>query len=706
MRAYLEGHEIDDRVVWVADEFRAAPEPDRAPSLPKHGVAGFHADLNLVRDGFERFGILDDRVRFLQGSPPSVLADAPIEQIALLRIGAAAAADLDDVLEASYDHVAAGGYVIVEGDTATREIVERFRTARDVTSPLERVDDGTVAWRRGIDDRTATPGDEPEPARAGGTHVPLAPLAPPETLDLSVVVVFYEMRREAERTLRALSRAYQEGLDDIDYEVIVVENGSSPEQRLGEEYVRGFGSEFRYVDLADAAAPSPVGALNRGIREGRGNAFALMIDGAHVLTPGVLRYGLAGLSTYDPAIVATQQWYVGPGQQGDAMDNGYDQAYEDRLFDLIAWPTAGYRLFEIGHFVGDRDWLDGLWESNCMFVRRAQLEQVGAFDEGFDMAGGGYANLELYERLGAHAGVNVTTILGEGSFHQSHGGTTTNQPDAAERRARVFGYSQHYADRRGRAFKGPGKPIHYVGRFETAEARRSKPRRISAARFAEAAAPGGVDGPPEVSTPVPDELAEGFVEAVWMNRPWDDVRWLGHDFDTAPADAFAYQEMISEATPDWIIETGGGGGRSLFLATMCELVGHGEVIAVSEPGGDDRPEHERLHHVDGAGGDEAVAATIRRMVGSERALVVLGSRSHRRELVKEFEAYAPLVPVGSWVVVTDTIVNGNPVWAGFGPGPAEAVKSLLQHHGEFARDPDKEKYSFTFNPGGYLRRVS
>ena len=157
----------------------------------------------------------------------------------------------------------------------------------------------------------------------------------------------------------------------------MVENGSDPDQRLGADFVARYGPEFRYLDLGDEADPSPVGALNRGIREGRGRAFALMIDGAHVVTPGVLRFGMAGLATYAPAIVATQQWYVGPGQQGEAMAGGYDQAYEDRLFERIRWPHAGYRLFEIGHFVGDRDWFDGLWESNCMFVERAQLEQVG-----------------------------------------------------------------------------------------------------------------------------------------------------------------------------------------------------------------------------------------------------------------------------------------------------------------------------------------
>src|SRR5262249_49917681 len=157
---------------------------------------------------------------------------------------------------------------------------------------------------------------------------------------------------------------------------------------LGEEFVRSFGSQFRYLDLGDEATPSPAHALNRGLELATGKTVAFMIDGAHVLTPRVLYYGLAGLSPHAPPIVATQQWYVGPGQQPDAMLAGYDQEAEDRLFERIEWPTDGYRLFDIGHFIGFRDWLDGLWESNCIFVPRTLLEQYGAFDERFTTPGG------------------------------------------------------------------------------------------------------------------------------------------------------------------------------------------------------------------------------------------------------------------------------------------------------------------------------
>lgn len=706
MRAWLDGHEIGERRVWVADHFRSSPEPRKVPNLPPEGVAGFQADLNIVRDGFARFDLLDGRVRFLQGAMASTLPEAPVEEIAVLRLGRGLGEEAADALRHLYDRLAPGAFVIVDdvAGSATQRSVDAFRSERHLTEPLVQIDAHARAWR--------TPKVEPsgralpEPRMTAGP-LPTGPPGDAPVVDLTVVVVFYNMHREAERTLRSLSRAYQEGIDEVTYEVLAIDNGSSPDQRLDRAFVESFGPEFRLIDLGDSAPPSPVTALNAGIRSGRGRAFALMIDGAHVLTPGVLRFGLAGLDTYAPAVVATQQWYTGPGQQGDAMDDGFDRAYEDRLFEKIDWPQAGYRLFEIGHFVGDRDWLDGLWESNCMFVERAQLEQVGGFDESFSVAGGGYANLELYERLGSSPDITVATILGEGSFHQLHGGTTTNQTDPTERRARVFGYSQEYAQLRGRPFRGPGKPIHFVGRITSPSARRTKPRRLSAKAFAEGAAPGGIDGRPTSPTPVPDELRWAFTEAVWRSLPWDHAQWLGQAIASAPTDLLAYQEVIDRVRPDWIIETGGTDpGRTLFLASICDLVGHGSVVAVADRAPEAvRPEHPRVTLIDGRPKDDATAEAVRQQVGDGRALVILGSCTDRLATTKEFDAYAPMVPVGSYVVVADTVVNGHPVWTGFGPGPAEAVKQILTRHGDFVADPSMEKHSLSFNPGGFLHRV-
>jgi cephalosporin hydroxylase len=709
MRAYVEAHEMAGTRIWVVDRFRSSPEPETGPSLPAQGVAGFQADLNLVRDGFARFDVLDDRVRFIQGTVSALDAAGP-DRIALLRIGRSCADEAEAILSALNDRIVDGGVIIVDCGIrpSRRSQVERFRADRHIETPLRPVDAAAISWRKVGGE--ATPLLRPAAPRKTtvaeprGAHPRLAPPLPAAPVDLSVVVVAYNMRREAARTLHALSRAYQEGIDGISYEVIVVENGSDENEKLGPAFVHDLGPEFRYLDLAADAQPSPVGALNRGVEISRGRALALMIDGAHVVTPGVLRFGLQGLAVYAPAIVATQQWYVGPGQQSDAMDDGYDQAYEDRLFDRIQWPSNGYRLFEIGHFVGDRDWLDGVWESNCLFVSRAQLEQVGAFEESFSMPGGGYANLELYERLGSSPDITVCSILGEGSFHQSHGGITTNQADAQERRSRIFGYSQHYASLRGRAFRGPGKPIHFVGRITTGAARRSKPRRLSTSVFKDVAE--AVDGRPDRPTPVPDDLRWAFTDAVWRNLPWRQATWLGESIHTAPTDLLAYQEIVSRVRPDWVIEVSASDqGRAAFLASICDLIGHGRVFAIRGDGGSDPAPHPRLLWRAGPPVDPATRDEVHALVGSGNAVLVLGGCVDRASTVAQFEAYADLVGVGSYVVVTDTIVNGRPVWPSFGPGPGEAVKQILARHGEFAPDPAMEKYALSFNPGGFLRRV-
>jgi cephalosporin hydroxylase len=206
---------------------------------------------------------------------------------------------------------------------------------------------------------------------------------------------------------------------------------------------------------------------------------------------------------------------------------------------------------------------------------------------------------------------------------------------------------------------------------------------------------------------VPEELEVAFTEAVWRNLPWTSTTWLGRRITTAPTDLLAYQEAIASVRPDWVVETGtGDGGRALFLASICELVGHGQVLSVGAVHGPDLPQHPRLRYHTGAPHDRETGAAVRGIVGEAgRALVVLGSLADRPTTHSEFELYAPLVPVGSYVVVADTIVNGHPVWPAFGPGPLEAVKQVLTRHGEFVQDPAMEKYSLSFNRGGYLRRV-
>jgi cephalosporin hydroxylase len=694
MRGFLEAHELSDPRVWVADRFRSGSTPDG------DGAPAFAVDLNAVRDGFARFGLLDDRVTFLQGPPDSTLDGAPIRKVSLLRVGSQKPEDVRAALETLYDRITLGGFVVIDDypEPSRQAAIDEFRSERGVVDPLERVGwDGRV-WRKRAD---AGKGGSPT---APERHRSLAPPLPsPTTKDLSVVVVFRDMRREATRTLHSLSRAYQQGVEDLDYEVIAVENGSEPEERLGDELVSSFGPEFRYIDIGDPATPSPARAANRGMAVSNGRAIALMIDGAHLLTPGVLRFGMLGLSAYAPAVVATKQWYVGPGQQPEVVGQGYDRELEDRLFERIEWPVDGYRLFEIGHFIGERDWFDGDWESNCVFMPRRLPEQVGRMDEAFSMPGGGFVNLDFFERTADSPDVTVVVILGEGSFHQVHGGTTTNAPDPTERSELIESYEQQYAELRGHRFRIPAKPAHYVGTMSDS-ARRTRARRMGAPEHFKAAQ-AEADGRPTRPLPVPDEQRAEFIDAFWRSGEWHRTTWLGRSTHKAPTDLLAYQDLIFRVSPEWIIETRTGtGGRALFLASICDLVGAGRVLSIDDYPVSDLPEHPRITYLRSAPASDHTVAEVRGTVGKHpRAMVILGGAEHR-QVKKAFERYAPLVPVGSYVVIEDTILGGHPVWTGFGPGPGEAVRAIVRAR-EFAADPWFERYAVTFNPGGFLKRI-
>src|SRR4051794_35126180 len=163
--------------------------------------------------------------------------------------------------------------------------------------------------------------------------------------DVSVVVVAYNIPRELPRTLASLASRYQRHIRPDEYEVIVIDNGSSPAVDAG--MVAQFGDNFRLIRI-DPAPSSPAAAVNRGIAEARGEIIGVMIDGARLVTPGVLNYARHAARLYETAIVVALGWYLGYDFQRWAMKAGYDQAQEDALLAKIGWPQDGYRLFEIG----------------------------------------------------------------------------------------------------------------------------------------------------------------------------------------------------------------------------------------------------------------------------------------------------------------------------------------------------------------------
>ncbi len=204
---------------------------------------------------------------------------------------------------------------------------------------------------------------------------------------VSIIVVIFNMEREIKRTFYSLASTYQVGVRQQDYEVIVIDNDSSAP--LSVEYIKSFGPNFSYHYLTDGS-PSPAPAINFGVRQSRGTVVGIMIDGARILSPGIIKYALYAFKTFQNPVVATLGWHLGPDLQNRSILNGYTQDVEDQLLESIGWPTDGYRLFEISSLAGSsqRGWFMPTNESNCLFMLKETFDNMGGYEERFDMPGG------------------------------------------------------------------------------------------------------------------------------------------------------------------------------------------------------------------------------------------------------------------------------------------------------------------------------
>jgi glycosyltransferase involved in cell wall biosynthesis len=244
---------------------------------------------------------------------------------------------------------------------------------------------------------------------------------------LSIVVIFYNMQREAQRTLYSLSSQYQQLADDFSYEVIAIDNGST--EPLCEEMVTAYGKQFRYIYF-NAKTPSPCDALNFGVDQARGKYVMICIDGARILSPGILHYAKLTFSTFEHPFVYTVGMHIGEKPQNYLVEQGYSRAEEDKLIASVDWRVDGYKLFDISCFAfsSGNGFFATSSESNCFAIKKSDYQRLGGYNSTFKSAGGGVANLDFFNRANQCASLQPVKLLGEATFHQFHGGTATNVP--------------------------------------------------------------------------------------------------------------------------------------------------------------------------------------------------------------------------------------------------------------------------------------
>jgi glycosyltransferase involved in cell wall biosynthesis len=272
----------------------------------------------------------------------------------------------------------------------------------------------------------------------------------------SVIVISYNMARELPRTIRSLSPAMQRGVSAEDYEIIVIDNGSS--QPFDEAVLGRLAPNLTLRQLRGAGV-SPVKAINLGLELARGDLVGICIDGARMASPGLIARALAAATVHPKPVVGTIAFHLGPKVQPISITEGYNQAVEDDLLAQSGWEDDPYRLFGVSVFAvsSGSGWFETPMESNAFFCTARHWRELGGWDEAFVSPGGGLVNLDSWRRAIESEGAQLIMLLGEATFHQVHGGIATNSVGPP-----ISDYFAEYARIRGRPFERPkGQPLFF-----------------------------------------------------------------------------------------------------------------------------------------------------------------------------------------------------------------------------------------------------
>jgi len=195
-------------------------------------------------------------------------------------------------------------------------------------------------------------------------------------------------------------------------------------------------------------------------------------------------------------------------------------------------------------------------------------------------------------------------------------------------------------------------------------------------------------------------------------QTYDNTYWMGVSSMKCPLDLWIYQEILFKTKPDIIIETGTfQGGTTLFLANVCDLMNNGEIITIdiSSPG--NKPEHKRIHYIQGDAASKKTVTKIQQLVDKlnnnhdKKIMVILDDQHSEDHVFQEMESYGKFVTPGNYLIVEDTSMGGHPVWPELQSGPMESVERYMKIHNDFEIDSNQEKFLLTFNPKGYLKKI-
>ena len=189
---------------------------------------------------------------------------------------------------------------------------------------------------------------------------------------------------------------------------------------------------------------------------------------------------------------------------------------------------------------------------------------------------------------------------------------------------------------------------------------------------------------------------------MFRDSPASQNQFLGIWTLQNPSDAWILMEIFWDTKPDLLIETGTfhGGSALLWAIILKQINPDAEVITIDIKDKRERlaRKHpvakERVTFLHGSSTAEKIVAEVHRRAKGKRVMDMLDSLHSKEHVAAELAAYAPLVPLGGYLVVQDTPV-----------GPLAAIDEFLAANPDWKADRERERYPDTVSVKGYLKRV-
>ena len=291
---------------------------------------------------------------------------------------------------------------------------------------------------------------------------PAPPPSPSNPPQLSVVVVGSRMRRELPRTVASLAPDYQR-LDAQHYEIELAEQPSDAMLTAADR------ADFppNLTHTAETETVSLAVAVNRAVRRTRGSHILICVDGARILSAGILQRCRQAIRLNPRAVMAVHALHLGQRPQPAAVAAGTHSArIEDALLEDIAFPAQPQQLFAVSCWADPsrHGWFGPMREASALMVPRDLFEALGGYDEAAALSAS-LASSDFYSRAIADPTRPLVVPLGEATFRQHRDGPVDEHGAFVDE----TGHALHsaFAAEAGRPFVPPSEraPL-YIGNLQ------------------------------------------------------------------------------------------------------------------------------------------------------------------------------------------------------------------------------------------------